>query len=427
MSIAHRLAVIFTALLLVAPVPVMAQGRESVQGAAKVSAAVRTKGTVRIMARFVNVEATDAVTAAMQAAGVANVRQIGQSPVVVLEVNAAQLARLLRSGQVEAVQEDIPERANLAESGPLVRAPQAWAAGARGGGWAVAILDTGVQNTHPFLAGRIIAQACFSSNLCPNKQNRQVGPGAALSCSLSGCDHGTHVAGIAAGRNYSGGPGFNGVAPDTHIIVIQGLLPEVEGSDCTDAKLPSPCVMSFPSDQKAALEHIAALSTSIKVAALNMSLGGEFSRSYCDEDMRKPAIDSLRIHFLVSQPLSPLAMTDTSMGSRGPPASALPSPSGRQRTMAPNGLPSSNSAQMVDLLAPGQYIISSVPGSGFKSLLGTSMATPHVAGAFADMRSKNPNVPLIQLEEQGLGKLANSFATTATISNAVGWMLKPPF
>src|SRR4051812_12117939 len=105
--------------------------------------------------------------------------------------------------RVEAVGEDGIARPQLAESVPLIHGPEAQAAGATGAGWGVAILDTGVEATHPFFGGRVVAEACFSNHggssagttLCPNGQPQQVGPGAARPCA-SGCEHGTHVAGF---------------------------------------------------------------------------------------------------------------------------------------------------------------------------------------------------------------------------------------
>ena len=160
---------------------VRSEESKPVVGAGTVTAAVQQKGIVRIIARltaqlsdlkttsseFLNVSVLS-VTNAMRAAGVADVKQLDHLPFVVLEVNEAQLAALLRTGQIAAVQLDEPVPANLAESGPLIGAPQAWAAGARGAGWAIAILDTGVQTDHPFIAGRIVAEACFSTTNAGN-------------------------------------------------------------------------------------------------------------------------------------------------------------------------------------------------------------------------------------------------------------------
>ncbi|MEB3125410.1 MAG: S8 family serine peptidase, partial [Synechococcales bacterium] len=109
---------------------------------------------------------------------------------------------------------------------PLICAPQVWNLGSPGAGTTVSILDTGVQSNHPFLAGRVIEEACYSSNtswdsgtsLCPSGVERSTAVGSAIPCVYI-CQHGTHVAGIAAGRA-SGSTTFNGVAPDASIFAI---------------------------------------------------------------------------------------------------------------------------------------------------------------------------------------------------------------
>src|SRR5258705_417618 len=78
-------------------------------------------------------------------------------------------------------------------------------------GWVVAILDTGVHGAHPFLAGKVVSEACYSAHGdCPNGNDEQIGAGAGETCTYAPhtCRHGTHVAGIAAGR----GDDFSGVA-----------------------------------------------------------------------------------------------------------------------------------------------------------------------------------------------------------------------
>ncbi len=139
-------------------------------------------------------------------------------PFVALQVDAAALAALAASPDVVAIEADDLNYPTLASSIPVIGANTAWSRGFTGIGQTVAILDTGVETTHAFLAGRTVAEACFSGlflyeSLCPNGQLTQIGAGSSSpnTCISEGwgedCWHGTHVAGIAAGSgvSYSGG------------------------------------------------------------------------------------------------------------------------------------------------------------------------------------------------------------------------------
>ncbi|MFC7589458.1 S8 family serine peptidase [Nonomuraea antimicrobica] len=88
---------------------------------------------------------------------------------------------------------------SLDRSVEQIGAPRAWAAGLKGAGVKVAVLDTGVDSTHPDLAGRIAAAENFSSE----------------SSARDGHGHGTHVASIIAG----GGDRYTGVAPESSLLV----------------------------------------------------------------------------------------------------------------------------------------------------------------------------------------------------------------
>ena len=217
-------------------------------------------------------------------------------PYMALEVNEAALRRLFASPLVTSVGEDLLMRPALAESVPLIHADDAWSVGYDGSGQTAVILDTGVDASHPFLAGRIVAEACYSSNnsydnatpLCPNGQTSQTGAGAASpqAClnggvALGDCTHGTQVAGIAAGNGASGSVApFNGVAPSANIIAIQ-VFSRVGSATYCGAGL-APCAGSYLSDQISGLEQAYALSASYPIAAVNLSLGLSKYTNTCD-------------------------------------------------------------------------------------------------------------------------------------------------
>jgi subtilisin len=312
-------------------------------------------------------------------------------PYVALEVNAAGLAALeAASTDVAAVFEDQILRPVLADSVPIVQADQAWGAGYDGTNTTIAVLDTGIDSSHPFVAGRVVAEACFSSttsfsvSTCPNGTDQQIGLGAAPPCSHPDCLHGTHVAGIAAGNGTLAGQSFSGVARGANLMAVQVFAIVTDPGTCGAPT----CVGAFTSDIIAGLEHVYSLASSLNVASVNMSLGSASAFSApCDTQPYRPAIDNLRAIGVPTVIAAGNGGSGTALSAPGCISSAVSVGS----TDKSNQVSSfSNVAPFLSLFAPGQSIRSSVPGGGFNTFSGTSMATPHVAGAWAILRQAAP-------------------------------------
>ena len=107
-------------------------------------------------------------------------------PYVVMRVDDDALARLRADPDVTSVREDRIVPPLLDSSTVVIHAPQAWAAGYTGAGQVIAVIDTGVRSDHVNLAGKVIAEACFSTtdptfpslSQCPGGVSQLIGPGA---------------------------------------------------------------------------------------------------------------------------------------------------------------------------------------------------------------------------------------------------------
>ena len=306
-------------------------------------------------------------------------------PYIALELGQDGVAALEASGLAAGIQVDVADPPALGGSIPLINADDAWAAGYEGTGQVVAILDSGVDSSHPFLSGRVVEEACFSSNSnCPNASTVQFGTGAGVNCTYaSGCDHGTHVAGIAAGY---ASPGDSGVARDAGIMAVQVFSRFDDPNTCSP--YPTPCTLSYPSDQLAGLERVYAMRDTHDISSVNMSIGGGQYFATCDSDSRKPAIDNLLAAGIATVISSGNSGYEDSTGKPGCISTAVTVASS---TKADARSSFSNTAPWVDLIAPGSDIYSSVPGGGFAFKSGTSMAAPHVTGAWAVIKEAYPN------------------------------------
>ena len=314
------------------------------------------------------------------------VRRFTYVPQMAMEIDEALLIKLINDPKVISVHEDRLMEPTLMDSVPLIGANTAWSWGYSGNGQVIAILDTGVDGTHPFLSGKLVSEACFSNyygdgiTLCPNGLSSQVGPGAAEPCFI--CDHGTHVSGIAAGSSVS----FSGVAKDASLIGIQVFTGY---ADCTGYG--DPCITAWTSDIISGLEHVYELKDSFNIASVNLSLGGGSYDAPCRYDSLEPAINNL---YSVNIATIVASGNEDCRESIGSPACVPNAISVGSTDLNDVVSDFSNVASFLDFFAPGDWIYSSIPGGGYEYKPGTSMAAPHVAGAWAVLKSKMPNATI---------------------------------
>jgi hypothetical protein len=247
----------------------------------------------------------------------------------------------------------------------LINAPKVWSSlGSRGSGVTVAIIDTGINYMHDAL-GKGFGSG-FKVKGGWDFVNNDADP-------IDDNGHGTHVSGIVAGQSDV----ITGVAPDASLIAYKVLGSTGSGSE---------------SNVIAAIERAADPNqdgnTADHVDVANLSLGGAGN----PDDPGSIAIDNATaagitfaiaagnsgsgFHTISSPGTSRNAITVgasdlgdaiTSFSSRGPNMKSL--------------------AIKPDVVAPGLSILSSYLGNTYATLSGTSMATPHVAGAAALLKA----------------------------------------
>ncbi|MFC9428151.1 S8 family peptidase [Streptomyces sp. NPDC056987] len=262
---------------------------------------------------------------------------------------------------------DGKRKAGLDRSVAQIGAPTAWGAGFDGKGVKIAVLDTGVDQTHPDLKGVEVAQKDFSGS----------------GNTVDHVGHGTHVASTAAGSGAKSGGKYKGVAPGAKILDGKVLDDSGFGDDSGII-----AGMQWAADQGARIA--------------NLSLGGEDT---VEHDPLEAAVDRLsaekNILFVIAA------------GNEGPGAGTIGSPGSAASALTVGAVdrddaiadfssvgPTADGSLKPDITAPGVDIVAAKAAQGqlgdpaadgYVSMSGTSMATPHVAGAAAILAQQHPD------------------------------------
>ncbi|MDG9678366.1 S8 family serine peptidase [Micromonospora sp. DH14] len=266
-------------------------------------------------------------------------------------------------------------RPTLEHSVPQIGAPAAWAAGRDGAGVKVAVLDTGVDATHPDLAGRIAEAQDFSDS----------------GSARDGHGHGTHVAATIAGSGAASDGRRKGVAPGARLLV--GKVLDDAGS-------------GYSSSIIAGMEWAAHSGAKV----VSMSLGGDPTDG---TDPMSQAVNDLTAEtgalFVVAAGNSGAART---VGAPGAASAALTVGavdradnlaefSSRGPRLGDNGLKPEITAPGVGIIAAraAGTTMGTPVDDAYTTASGTSMATPHVAGAAAILAQEHPDWSAVKLKD----------------------------
>ncbi|MFF1833502.1 S8 family serine peptidase [Streptomyces sp. NPDC058231] len=283
-----------------------------------------------------------------------------------------------RSAVTPRVSLDGKVKAVLDRSTAQINAPTAWKAGYEGQGVRVAILDTGVDADHPDLAGRIAEEKDFSGSSSTDDH----------------FGHGTHVASIVGGTGAASSGSRRGVASRADLLVGKVLGDDGSGSE------------------SGVIDGMEWAAGERHAKVVNMSLGSDGESD--GTDTMSQAVNALTA--------STGALFVVAAGNAGPGPSTVGSPGAADAaltvgavdrddslaTFSSRGPRLGDKAVKPDVTAPGVGIVAARASGttmgdpvdvNYTSASGTSMATPHVAGAAALLAQEHPDWTAPQLKD----------------------------
>src|SRR3989338_6806640 len=293
------------------------------------------------------------------------------------KINEEKFQELLTDPNVKSIQQDEIFHILLDDSVPLINASlvhsrQTGTTNLTGLGQSVCVIDTGVNVTHPGLAGRIVAQKCFcdvsdsgSGGCCPDATTEDN-----FATDVQG--HGTHVTGIAAGNS----SGIRGVAPEATIVCVK------VADSAGDALF---------SDITSAVNWCANNASLYNISVISISLGGGSYNTICDSSYTSL---SAEIHTAWNNNVSVVVASGNSgfTTNMTSPACINKTISVSSTTKADAISSFSNRNSLTDLFAPGSSIVSTKYTGGTETRSGTSMAAPHVSGVILLMQQYKESV-----------------------------------
>jgi serine protease AprX len=351
-----------------------------------------------------------------------------------LTIPVSALPALAADPEVVSIHFDHPIKGMDSTTNAVVNVSPAWNAGYNGSGIGVAVIDSGINDTHPDLwntnltHSRVIYHEDFTGTATTNSSGAKY--------DLYG--HGTHVAGIVGGNGYLSSGNYSGVAPAVKLVDLRALDLNGVGSDSTVI---------------AAIQEAIALQNTYNIQVINLSLGRGIYESYTQDPLcqavesawqagiavvvaagnyGRVSVDGSDGYGTITAPGNdPYVITVGALNSNGsssPSAEVMTSytskgPTTYDHVLKPDIMAPGN--DIVSLAAPGATLEADYPSQlvdgnngkpDYFTLSGTSMATPVISGAVALLLQQNANLTPDQIKARLMQTTYSSFPDYTVVS-----------